>query len=110
MKYVVYHAISPLGYPVDIWTNGEEDKVTYEKLFEDEAMRLMTIEKTGAKVLKDVPPVVQSTLQVTTTPQEYHCVTCDNLMFYKEGISVKNNKPWKGYFCSEKGHMPKWIK
>lgn len=84
MKYAVYKAISPLGYPVDLMTDGKEDGNTWEKVFEDEPMRIMAIEKLGAKVLKDVPQEVKPTPQATTVRPGY-CLLHDVEMEKKEG-------------------------
>jgi hypothetical protein len=105
MKYLVYKIITPLGYPAEIWTNGEPDKVTYEKLFEDEPTRLMMIEKTGAKVLKDVPQANQATPQATSAPQTIPVCGIHNIpMVWKTGISKATGKPYAFWACS--GKMP----
>ncbi len=105
MKYLVYKIITPLGYPAELWTNGEADKVTYEKLFEDEPTRLMMIEKTGAKVLKDVPQMTQATPQATTAPQTIPVCGIHNIpMTWKTGISKTTGKPYAFWACS--GKMP----
>lgn len=59
---------------------------------------LMWLEKNGFFVAKQ---------EVEEEKPEKHCPTCGNLMTYKEGVS-KTGKPWKGWFCSEKGHNPIW--
>lgn len=105
MKYIVYHAISPLGYKIDIWTNGEDDKITYEKLFEDEPTRLMMIEKTGAKVLKDVPQAPQVAPQADTGIKITPICGIHNIpMNWKTGISKTTGKPYAFWSCS--GKMP----
>ena len=35
------------------------------------------------------------------------CSSCGKEMQQKSG--VKDGKPWAGYFCSERGHKPKWL-
>jgi len=113
MKYLIYHVTTPLGFSADIMTDAGKKEPTYADLVIDEEMRIMEMEKAGFKVLKDVPNVVpapQSVPQATTQSQEHHCATCGNLMIYKEGISAKTGKPWKGWFCSEKGHEVQWLK
>lgn len=63
---------------------------------------VMWLEKNGFKV--------GSPKEITAEPVDNkHCVTCGNPLTYKEGIS-KSGKPWKGYFCSERGHEPQWVK
>ena len=105
MKYIVYKAISPLGYPISIWTNGEDDKITYEKLFEGEETRIMVIEKTGAKVLKDVFPSSSTAPQMTIAPQIVPTCGIHNIpMIWKTGVSKTTGKPYAFWACS--GKMP----
>ena len=40
---------------------------------------------------------------------ESTCAVCKKPLTFKEGIS-KTGKPYKGYFCSEKGHPVQWVK
>ena len=103
-KFVIYKAISPLGYPVEIMTDGLPSKTTYAKLFEDEATRIMKIEQTGARVVKEVT----KPLEATTQSQEKFCGTCGAKMEFKTGTSAKTGKPWKGWFCEDKTHEPVW--
>ena len=108
-KFVIYKAISPLGYPVEIMTDGLPSKVTYEKLFVDEEMRIMKIEATGAKVVKEVAqvPTPQKPLEATTQSQEKFCGTCGLKMTMRSGVG-KTGKAWTGWFCSDKSHEPIW--
>lgn len=39
-----------------------------------------------------------------------HCKTCGKNMTFKEGISAKSGKPWKGWFCEDKSHAVEWVK
>ena len=118
-KFIIYKVLSPLGYPVEIMSDGKPGSVTYEKLFENEEMRIMKIEATGAEVLKEVAnviPVAESAPQATTAPQEHHCDTCTAPMVFKQGISAKSGKPWSGWFCpnatreDKTTHLPIWLK
>ena len=102
-KFVIYKAISPLGYPVEIMTDGLPSKVTYAKLFEDEVTRIMTIEATGARVVKEVT----KPLEATTQSQEKFCGTCGLKMTMRSGVG-KTGKAWTGWFCSDKSHEPIW--
>lgn len=42
------------------------------------------------------------------------CPKCNAVMEFRQGVSKKNGKPWKGYFCpnssQEDNHPPKFIK
>jgi len=103
-KFVIYKVISPLGYPVEIMTDGLPSKTTYAKLFENEATRIMKIEQTGAKVIKEVT----RPLEATTQSQEKPCGTCGEKMELRSGVS-KTGKAWKGWFCpKDKTHEPVW--
>jgi hypothetical protein len=110
-KFLIYHAVSPLGYKIDIMSDGLPGKVTYEKLFEDEEMRIMKIEATGAKVLKEVAQVVQAPqrpLASTTAPQATFCDVHKVEMKERDGKygkfyshAQKNGDIWE--YCTGKG-------
>lgn len=103
MKYLVYKITTPLGYPAELWTNGEDGKITYEKLFEDEPSRLMMIEKTGAKVLKDVPHVAPAPQRASqSTTQAPICGIHNIPMVWKTGVSKTSGKPYAFWACSGK--------
>lgn len=108
-KYAVYHIISPLGYKVDVWTDGGKKDPTFKELFENEVTRVMKLEQAGCKIetTNTLPAPVAP--QATTPSQDRFCTTCGNKLTYKEGTS-KAGKPYKGYFCSERGHEPQWVK
>jgi hypothetical protein len=105
-KYLVYKVITPLGYKVDLWTSASKKSPTYADLFADEEMRIMKIEATGAKVVKEET----KPLEATTQSQERFCGTCGEKMDFRSGTS-KTGKPWKGWFCpKDKTHEPIWEK
>jgi hypothetical protein len=111
MKYLIYDVISPLGYKIKLWTDGLPGKLTYEQLFEDEETRIMKIEATGAKVLKEVSQVVQAPqkpLASTTTPQATFCEVHKVEMKERDGKygkfyshAQKNGDIWE--YCTGKG-------
>jgi len=110
-KFAIYHIITPLGYEVDIMTDGKPGGITYEELFANEEMRIMKIEATGAKVLKEVSQVVQAPqkpLASTTTPQATFCEVHKVEMKERDGKygkfyshAQKNGDIWE--YCTGKG-------
>ena len=118
-KYLVYNVLTPLGYHAELWTSAGKKNPTYKDLFADEATRIMKIEKTGAKVVKDVPftpirPLDATTQSPSVVPdaaaQVKHCQSCGTAMNYREGTS-KAGKPYRGFFCpTDKTHEVIWIK
>jgi hypothetical protein len=43
------------------------------------------------------------------SPDNPTCSVCGGPTTYKEGVA-RTGKPWKGYFCSNRSHPPKWAK
>lgn len=84
---------------------GQESVDGYESV-------VMWLEKNGFKfVANNVPSVATPPLNSTTQAMEKHfCANCGKEMTFKEGISAKSGKPWKGWFCTEVGHELIWAK
>lgn len=93
------------GNKVYFQTSPHKGQVTVDGY----ASVIMWLEKNGFKLsAMDVQEAPKPTPQATTS-SEKHCSICGQLMTYKEGVS-KTGKPWKGFFCPERGHEPIWIK
>lgn len=60
------------------------------------------------------PPLDPSFSPGLAMPQERVCASCGTAMTFKQGVSKKNGKPWKGWFCPNSSeadnHPPVWVK
>lgn len=58
------------------------------------------------------PPPAPPPVAVGTASPEHKCSIHDLPMVYKEGVSAKTGKPWKGFFCTVPNCQadPLWIK
>lgn len=106
MRYFIIHLKDENGNKVDYLT-GEpklEDLVgKYDTVVDYLNKRGFT--QVGMDVLSQPKLPLESISQ----GQEKHCATCGELMTFKEGVG-KNGKPYKAYFCAQKGHPPIWLK
>ena len=60
-----------------------------------------------AETVKAKDPDPEWTQNISTVIK---CKTCGKEMTFKEGISAKSGKPWKGWFCEDKSHPVEWVK
>ena len=115
MKYLVYKILTPLGYQADLWTSAGKKNPTYQDLFADEETRIMRIEATGAKVLKEAPSAVstpQKPLEATTAPQATFCGVHQVEMKEREGkygkfYSHAQQVGEEWIYCTGKGYGKK---
>ena len=115
MRSFIYHLKDTQGNLVDYKTTAK--KAT--ELVEGHGTRLTWLEKNGFVPIKHavvfsqptntVPQMQTNTQEVVSQNQDKFCTTCGKKMEFREGVS-KTGKQYKGYFCSENGHPPEWVK
>jgi len=106
-RHLIIHLKDRNGNLVDYMTAEYQLKDILAKY----EMVIKSLNEAGfTQVSSNIPVVAKSVPQVTTEAQGQFCAVCGQPMEFKQGISAKTNKPWKGYFCKIKEHKPQWLK
>jgi len=84
-------------YQYSIFLKGSKDEqlVIRADNWED----FVEAKKKADVIIKKVETKPQQPLPITKP--DATCAKCGGEMVYREGISKKNNKPYKGYFCKD---------